>query len=111
VRYAITSRSARRFTAVLTVFNTGAAPMQGWALRWRYASAPRLSGGWNATVSTDAKGARATNVAADRIIPAGGSATIGFVGTFAAGKTALPGTTDPAQPAPSGFSLNGVTCR
>jgi hypothetical protein len=112
VRYSVTARSATQFTAVVTVLNTSAVPVKGWALRWRYPSKPRLSAGWNAVVTNETNGALARGVGANRVIPAGGSSTIGFVGTFNAAGTGLgTGMADPAQPAPTGFSLNGVMCR
>lgn len=113
VNYAVTARAAGRFTAVLTLVNSGSAPIEGWTLRWSYPPGTKLSDGWNAAVSSrPSGGAQARNVAGDRVLARGGSTTIGFVGTFRAtparGRTA---GSDPTQPAPSGFSLNGVTCR
>lgn len=103
VYHTVTSRSPERFTAVLTVVNTGRAPVRTWTLRWAYpgsgpSSVPRLRDGWKATVTADGTGGQAIDIDPDAEIPAGGSVTIGFVGT---GPSA-----DPVS-----FTLNGVTCR
>jgi hypothetical protein len=107
-QYEVTSKSVGRFTAVLTVTNTGSTPVNGWTLRWRYPGAnadtpaPRLGDGWNATVSSDASGTgTATSGEGSRVIPAGASTTIGFVGTSSGGALAEP----------TGFTLNGKACR
>jgi hypothetical protein len=99
------SRSAARVTTVLTIANTGRSAVRGWNLRWTYPrtspqSMPLLSNGWNAAVSADAFGGQAIDVDPGRVIPAGGSITIGFVGT-----------TSGTAHRPTGFALNGVACR
>lgn len=103
VQQDVTSRSPGRFASMLTISNTGQAAVDGWTLTWSYPGAetmPRLSGGWNATVSSDINGGQATAVDLSRVIPANGSTTIGFVGTVS-GKV----------PTPANFALNGVMCR
>jgi endoglucanase len=107
-QYEVTSTSAGRFTAVVTVTNTGSKPVNGWTLRWNYPGAsvntpaPRLGDGWNATVSSDASGGGiATSGEGSRLLPAGTSTTIGFVGT----------TSGSTPAAPAGFTLNGKACR
>jgi hypothetical protein len=105
VRQNVASRSASRVTTILTIANTGRSTVRGWTLRWTYPrtspqSMPLLSNGWNAAVSADAFGGQAIDVDPSRVIPAGGSVTIGFVGT-----------TSGTVPKPAGFALNGVTCR
>lgn len=105
VRHSIVSRSLGRFSAVLTISNTGRTQLTGWTLRWTYpgidpAAIPDLSAGWNSAVSADAIGGQAIDGETSRVIPAGGSATIAFTGVVAG-----------EVPEPSGFTLNGVRCR
>lgn len=103
VRHAVTSRTAGRFTSVVTVSNTGSRPIEGWTLTWTYPgakTAPRLTDGWNANVSSDVNGGQATSTDLSRVIARRSSTTIGFVGS-ASGQV----------PAPATFALNGVTCR
>jgi len=111
VSYSVTSRGADRFTAVLTIVNTGASSVDSWTLRWAYPAAPRLANAWNAVVTTDAAGAMARNLDGGPALPSGGSTTIGFVGILATGTGTSAAGADPARPAPTGFSLNGVMCR
>jgi curli biogenesis system outer membrane secretion channel CsgG len=96
---AVTSRASDRYTAVLTVVNTGASAVHGWTLRWRTPPGEQLTNGWNATVTSDGRGARASDAGLNRDLPPGGSTTIGFV--------AMPGSAVP----PTDFALNGVSCR
>jgi len=106
-RYTVTSRAEGRFTAVLTLTNTGTTALEGWSLAWAYPPGTRVSDGWNAQVATAADGAvTARDVPAAHVLAAGASTTIGFIGTFS--TTA---GTDPARPTSSGFSLNGVMCK
>jgi len=105
VRHSVASRSRGRFSAVMTVTNTGRSPVRGWTLRWGYPdleppAAPRLSDGWRAAVSVDAFGGQAIDVEASHLIPPGGSVTIAYLGTTS-GQT----------PVPDRFTLNGVRCR
>jgi hypothetical protein len=99
VRSAVTSRSGDSYTTVLTITNTGSARVAGWTLRWPTPPGQQITNGWNATVTTDARGARASDAGLNRDLPVGGSTTIGFI--------AMSGT--PASP--TTFTLNGVRCR
>jgi mannan endo-1,4-beta-mannosidase len=104
ITHSIASQSPGRFMAVVTITNSGDSMVRGWTLRWAYpevepAAMPRLGDGWNAAVSVDAVGGQAIDVEASRLIPAGGSTTIAFVGT---GGDGVPDPTD--------FTLNGVRC-
>jgi len=110
VRYTVGGRTSTRFTALLTLVNTGPTPLQDWTLRWKAAAGVRLSDGSNADVSVDQDGALASDVGSGRLIPSGGSTTIGFVGALPAKSASGAGSADPAKPL-SAFSLNGVKCR
>jgi Cellulose binding domain len=107
VRYSVTSRATDRFTAVVTVTNTGKQAMRGWSLRWSYPSAVQLEEGWNGDVSSDGGSAQIRDLVSGRAVEPGASTTIGFVGVFGTGKAG----TDPTKPTNAGFSLNGVKCR
>jgi hypothetical protein len=98
VDYQVISRTQNRFSVVVTITNTGVRPIDGWTLRWRTATSPRVTNGWNATVVNDPTGVRASGVGQSRTISAGGSTTIGFVGSG-------------GMDTPTRFSLNGAICR
>jgi len=111
VSYTVSSRAGNRFTGVLTLVNNAPSPLQDWTLRWRAADGVKLTDGWNAQVSVDASGAFARDVGTGRLVPSGGSTTVGFVGTLPAGSSRSgAGGADPTKPL-TAFSLNGVKCR
>ncbi|MDG6103735.1 glycoside hydrolase family 11 protein [Dactylosporangium aurantiacum] len=84
----------------ITITNTGTTPINGWSLRFNLASGQTITSGWNATYSPSSGQVTATNVSYNGSIPPGGSTTIGFQANHS-GNTS----------APSGFTLNGATCR
>ncbi|MEU6850348.1 endo-1,4-beta-xylanase [Actinacidiphila alni] len=87
------------FTANVTVKNNGSAPVNGWSLKWTFASGQTVTQAWNATVSQSGTAVTATNLSYNGTIPAGGSTSFGFNATWAGGN-----------PAPTGFTLNGTAC-
>ena len=84
----------------ITITNTGTTPINGWSLRFNLASGQTITSGWNATFSPSSGQVTATNASYNGSIPPGGSTTIGFQANHS-GNTS----------APSGFTLNGATCR
>ncbi|RKR87560.1 cellulose binding domain-containing protein [Micromonospora pisi] len=87
------------FTANVRLTN-GTNPITGWTVTWTYPGADqRVTNGWNAQVSQAGAVVTATNVAWNGGLPAGGSTEFGVQGSYTAGN-----------PAPTGFTLNGVPC-
>ncbi|MEV4625381.1 cellulose-binding domain-containing protein [Micromonospora sp. NPDC049523] len=87
------------FTATVRVTN-GATPVTGWTVRWTYPAADqRITNGWSAQVSQAGAVVTATNAGWNGSLPAGGSTEFGVQGTFGA-----------SNPAPTGFTLDGVPC-
>ncbi|WP_432176831.1 GH12 family glycosyl hydrolase domain-containing protein [Streptomyces sp. Tue6028] len=87
------------FTANVTVTNTGSTAVQGWNLAFALPSGQRITNAWDATLSSAAGPVTASGLAYNSGIPAGGSRTFGFQGTYG-GSFAKPGQ----------FSLNGSAC-
>jgi hypothetical protein len=87
------------FTATVTVANSGSAPINGWTLGFTLPGGQSITGSWNATVTGTSGAITARNLAYNGSIPAGGTTSFGFQGTYS-GSFAAPGS----------FSLNGSAC-
>ncbi len=87
------------FTANVTVTNTGSSAVNGWALGFSLPAGQSITSSWNAGLTGSSGAVTARNVDWNRTIPANGTASFGFQGTYS-GTFA----------APSAFTLNGTTC-
>lgn len=99
VSYANQSEWVGGFVANLTITNTGTSAIGGWSLSFAFGGDQRVTNFWNSTVTQSGATVRATDAGFNASIPAGGSTTMGFQGTWV--------TSDAA---PTGFALNGTTC-
>ncbi|MGQ5261143.1 extracellular catalytic domain type 1 short-chain-length polyhydroxyalkanoate depolymerase [Micromonospora sp. ZYX-F-536] len=86
-------------TASITITNTGAAAVNGWALTFALPSGQRITNGWNASYSPASGAVTARNVSYNAAIAPNASVGIGFQATH-----------DGGTGRPSSFALNGVTC-
>ena len=85
------------FVGSVDITNNAAAPVNGWTLAFAWPTTwQSVSSGWSATWEQTGTKVRVTS---DGVIAAGGTATIGFVGSYS-GPNVLPGT----------FTLNGTVC-
>jgi endoglucanase len=100
VAYTVQNDWGAGFTAQLTVTNLGGAAVNGWTLAFTFPGTQQISQGWNATWSQTGRNVTAINVDHNRTLAAGGSASIGFNGTYSGTNSA----------APTGFTLNGAAC-
>jgi len=87
------------YTATVTVANTGSSPINGWALGFTLPGGQSITSSWSATVTGTSGAITARNLSYNGSIPAGGSTSFGFQGTYS-GSFAAPGS----------FTLNGSTC-
>jgi hypothetical protein len=87
------------FTANVTVANTGSSAVNGWKLAFNLPSGQTITSAWNATVSPSSGSVTASSLAYNAQIPAGGTQSFGYQGTYSGSFTQ-----------PSGFSLNGTAC-
>jgi hypothetical protein len=87
------------FTANVTVTNTGNSAVNGWTLAFPLPAGQTITNSWNAGVTGSGGTVTARNLDWNRTIPANGTASFGFQGTYS-GSFAAPST----------FTLNGSTC-
>jgi hypothetical protein len=62
----------------VTLFNTGAAPINGWSLSWTESSDVTLSNSWNASVAQNGRSFVATPLSYNATVPANGSVNFGM---------------------------------
>ncbi|GGN14655.1 hypothetical protein GCM10011609_64020 [Lentzea pudingi] len=87
------------FQATITIRNTGAVPVNGWALRWSFADGQSVRQVWNASVSQRGSAVTVTSAEHTRSIAPRGEVQIGFLGSVRDRNTA-----------PASFTLNGTAC-
>jgi cellulase/cellobiase CelA1 len=87
------------YTADVTVTNTGSTAVNGWKVGFTLPSGQSITSAWNATVSPSSGAVTAANLSYNAQIPAGGTQSFGFQGTYSG-----------SYAAPAGFSLNGASC-
>ncbi|KAB8139697.1 PHB depolymerase family esterase [Chloroflexia bacterium SDU3-3] len=87
------------FTAEVTVKNTSANAINGWALAWTFGGNQQVTNAWNAMISPASGSVVASNVSYNASIPAGGSVSFGFQGSYSGTNSV-----------PASFTLNGTTC-
>ncbi|MGW0719288.1 cellulase family glycosylhydrolase [Streptomyces sp. NPDC002778] len=99
VDYTITNQWSGGFQAGVKVTNLGN-PISGWTLKWTWSDGgQKVTQGWNGTWSQSGSAVSVTNVDWNRALATGGTADLGFTGTFTG-----------ANPKPAAFTLNGVAC-
>ncbi|MEV4340541.1 cellulose-binding domain-containing protein [Streptomyces sp. NPDC049590] len=86
------------YTAQIRVTNLGAA-LSAWRLTWTYGGDQHITSAWNATVTQTGRSVTAAGTDWNAALPSGGAADFGVQGTWQS-----------ADPAPTDFSLNGVSC-
>jgi len=87
------------FTANLTVANTGAGSVTGWAVAFTLPAGQTITNGWNAAYSANSGQVTATNVSFNASIPPGGTVTFGFQATHGSDTSK-----------PTAFALNNNAC-
>jgi hypothetical protein len=99
VAYQTSSQWTGGFTANVTITNTSSTALSSWTLTFTFPGDQHITNGWNGTVSQSGENVTVTNASFNGTIPAGGSASIGFQGTWTN-----------SDAAPATFALNGATC-
>ncbi|MBE1573483.1 cellulase family glycosylhydrolase [Amycolatopsis roodepoortensis] len=99
VGYRVTGQWQDGFQAEVTVTNRQATALDGWRVRWAFPAGQRVTNMWHAVPSQTGADVVATNASYNARIPAGGSLTIGFTGSWTGGN-----------PSPSTFVLNATAC-
>ncbi|MEU0560988.1 cellulose binding domain-containing protein [Dactylosporangium sp. NPDC006015] len=97
--FTYTSVWANGFVADVTVTNTGTTPIYDWVITFTFPGDQRVTQAWNATSSQTGAAVTLTHASWNRVIPPGGSVTVGMYGT----------RTAPPTPPPTVY-VNGVPC-
>ena len=80
--YTVNNDWGNGFTADVTVTNTGTAPTKSWTVGWTYGGNQTITNTWNATTGQSGKAVTATGQSFNSAVPAGGSTSFGFQGTY-----------------------------
>ncbi|HEX8343681.1 MAG TPA: cellulose binding domain-containing protein [Actinoplanes sp.] len=99
VAYVISNQWQGGFQGDVTIRNTGSSAVNGWTLQWTFPNGQTIGQAWNATVTGSGSTATVTNVSWNGSLPAGGTATFGFTGTW-----------NGTNGKPAAFTLNGAAC-
>ncbi|MEU4158111.1 cellulose binding domain-containing protein [Actinoplanes sp. NPDC026670] len=99
VTYSVVSQWGSGFTGDVKIKNTGGAAIDGWKLGFAFPSGQTVAGGWNGAWTQSGSQVSVTDAGWNRSINPGGNVTIGFNGTWTG-----------ANPIPTAFTVNGVTC-
>ncbi|TDT28030.1 cellulose binding domain-containing protein [Streptomyces sp. BK208] len=86
------------YTAQVKIINLGPAA-SGWKLTWTYAGDQQVTSAWNAAVTQTGTSVVAVDAGWNGALSTGGTAEFGLQGTWRS-----------ADPVPSDFALNGVSC-
>jgi non-reducing end alpha-L-arabinofuranosidase len=98
VTYAVSSQWQGGFGANVTISNLGD-PVNEWRLTWSFAAGQTITQLWNGSYTQSGAQVTVANVDYNATIPTGASTSFGFNGSWTS-----------ANPVPSSFALNGVTC-
>jgi len=99
VTYTTSSQWAGGFTAQVVIGNTSSTAISSWSLSFTFPGDQKITSNFNGGFSQSGENATLTNASYNGSIPAGGSVTVGFQGTW---------TNSDAVPA--SFTLNGASC-
>ncbi|MEU4560259.1 cellulose binding domain-containing protein [Actinoplanes sp. NPDC023936] len=98
VTYSVASQWNSGFTGDVKIRNTGAA-VTGWTLGFTFPSGQKIASGWNGSWTQAGGAVTVKDAGWNASIAAGGQVALGFNGTWSGSNAA-----------PTGFTLNGVTC-
>ncbi|WP_031508493.1 cellulase family glycosylhydrolase [Streptomyces megasporus] len=99
VAYKIVGQWQGGFQGEVTVRNTGTSAIRDWTLGWRFADGQTITNMWGGTPSQSGATVTVRPASYTSTIPAGGSVTVGFTGTWNGGNAS-----------PSAFTLDGGAC-
>jgi xyloglucan-specific endo-beta-1,4-glucanase len=99
VTYSVASQWNTGFGGDVKVKNTGGAAVNGWTLGFTFPAGQKVAGGWNGTWTQSGSAVTVKDAGWNASIAAGAQVALGFNGTWSG-----------SNPAPTGFTLNGVAC-
>jgi glucose/arabinose dehydrogenase len=87
------------FVVNVTLTNRGTTALNGWTLTWTFGGNQQITGSWSSVITQSGASVTARNATWNGSVPAGGSTTFGFQGTYT-GTNARP----------TAISLGGTPC-
>ena len=87
------------FTANVTIANTSSTAINGWTLTFAFPGDQKITNSWSSTATQNGANVSVTNVSYNAAIPAAGSTSIGFQGTW-----------NSSDASPASFAVNGAAC-
>ncbi|MEV4055195.1 cellulose-binding domain-containing protein [Amycolatopsis sp. NPDC049688] len=100
VRYTVTDQWNNGFTAGVSVTNTGSQTLSPWTVTWTFTAGQRVTHSWNGDYSQSGSRVTMKAVSYNLTLAPGATVDIGFNGAF-----------DRGNPPPTGFTLNGASCK
>jgi poly(3-hydroxybutyrate) depolymerase len=100
VTYATQSQWSGGFVAQVTITNTGTSAVSEWTLGFTFPGDQHITNAWNdGSFTQSGENVTITNASHNGAIPPGGTASLGFQGTWTS-----------SDAAPTAFTLNGASC-
>jgi O-glycosyl hydrolase len=99
VTYTTQSQWTGGFVASVTIANNGSSAINGWTLAFTFPGDQKITSAWNGVASQSGGNVTITNESYNALIPAAGSTSLGFQGTWSA-----------SDAVPTAFTVNGTTC-
>jgi mannan endo-1,4-beta-mannosidase len=99
VGYRVVGEWQGGFQGEIAIRNAGTSAVSGWKLAFAFANGQTVSNMWGGTAAQSGGSVTVTPASYTNTIPAGGSVTVGFIGSKGATNTA-----------PTAFTLNGAAC-
>ena len=96
VSYAVSNQWDSGFTANVTITNGTTAALNGWMVGWTFPGNQQITNAWNGTASQHGQAVTVADAGYNAVIPAGGSTSFGFQGSYAGTNVN-----------PAAFTLNG----
>jgi hypothetical protein len=87
------------FVANVTIGNSGSSAVNGWTLAFTFPGDEKITNAWNTSYTQTGENVSLTNVSYNASIPAAGSTSVGFQGTWTSSSAS-----------PTAFTLNGTAC-
>lgn len=99
VAYRVVGEWPGGFQGDITLRNTGTSAISGWKLAFAFADGQTVTNMWGGTATQSGASVSVAPASYTSTVPAGGSVTVGFIGSKGAANTA-----------PTAFTLNGGAC-
>lgn len=76
----------------------GNSPINGWTVRWAFANGQTITQIWNGTATTNGSNVTVKNVSYNGSVPANGTTTFGFLGSWNGSANAVPASVTCTNP-------------